>query len=179
MDRSVEQSAFPPAGVYVCTHTHVHTHAHTPKPEHFYTCWSGLPRWKKNPPANAGDKDTGSVPGWGRSPGGGHGNPPQYSCLKNSMDRGARRATVHGVTKSWTVLKQLSKHAAWSVYMHTHVPMYTHTHTHMAYICAQSHTHVHTHLGRRQQGWLSHAARPQLKLGQGGSDTPFPDRPLL
>ena len=44
----------------------------------------------KNPPANAGDiRDTGSIPGWGRSPGGGHGNPLQYSCLKNLMDRGA------------------------------------------------------------------------------------------
>ena len=44
----------------------------------------------------------GSIPGLGRSPGGGHGNPLQYSCLENAMDRGARRATVHGVAKSWT-----------------------------------------------------------------------------
>ena len=44
----------------------------------------------------------GSIPGLGRSPGGGHGNPLQYSCLENSMDKGAWRATVHGVTKSWT-----------------------------------------------------------------------------
>ena len=44
----------------------------------------------KNPPANAGDiRDTGWIPGWGRSPGGGRGNPLQYSCLKNLMDRGA------------------------------------------------------------------------------------------
>ena len=57
----------------------------------------------KNPPANAGDmRDLGSVPEWGRSPGGGDGNPLQYSCLENSMDRGASRATVHGVTKSRT-----------------------------------------------------------------------------
>ena len=48
---------------------------------------------------------TGSLPGWGRSPGGGHGNPPQCSCLENPMDRGARRATVHGVAKSQTRLK--------------------------------------------------------------------------
>ena len=54
----------------------------------------------KNPPANAGDaRDTGLIPGWGRSPGGGHGNPLQYSCLENSMDRGAWRATVHRVAK--------------------------------------------------------------------------------
>ena len=57
----------------------------------------------KNPPANAGDvRDPGSIPGSGRSPGGGHGNPLQYSCLENPMDRGDWRATVHGVTKSQT-----------------------------------------------------------------------------
>ena len=55
----------------------------------------------KNPPANAGDiRDAGLIPGSGRSPGGGHGNPLQYSCLKNPMDRGAWRATVHRVTKN-------------------------------------------------------------------------------
>jgi len=47
----------------------------------------------KNPPANAGD--LGSIPGLGKSPGGGNGNPLQYSCLGNLMDRGAWRATVH------------------------------------------------------------------------------------
>ena len=51
----------------------------------------------KNLPANAGDLD--SIPGSGRSPGEGNGNPLQYSFLRNSMDRGAWRATVHGVTK--------------------------------------------------------------------------------
>ena len=54
----------------------------------------------KNPPANAGD--TGSVPDSERSPGEAHGNPLQYSCLGNPMDRGARRAAVHGVTKGLT-----------------------------------------------------------------------------
>ena len=55
----------------------------------------------KNPPANAGDiRDAGSIPGPGKSPGGGHGNPLQYSCLENPMDRGAWWATVHGVTKN-------------------------------------------------------------------------------
>ena len=50
--------------------------------------------------ANAGDTgDTGSIPGSGRSPGGGHGNPLQYSCLENPMDRGAWGATVHGFPK--------------------------------------------------------------------------------
>ena len=52
---------------------------------------------------NAGD--LGLILGLGRSPGGGHGNPLQSSCLENPMDRGAWWATVHGVTKSWTQLK--------------------------------------------------------------------------
>ena len=46
----------------------------------------------------------GSIPGSGRSSGGGYGNPLQYSCLENPMDRGAWQATVHGVTKNWTQL---------------------------------------------------------------------------
>ena len=55
----------------------------------------------KNPPANAVDvRDVGSIPGLGRSPGGGNGNPPQYYFLKNPMEGGAWRATVHGVAKS-------------------------------------------------------------------------------
>ena len=63
----------------------------------------------KNPPFNVGDlRDMGLVSGLGRSPGGGHGNPLQYSCLENPMDRGAWRATVHSVAKSWTQLKWLS-----------------------------------------------------------------------
>ena len=62
-------------------------------------------------PANAGDlSDMGSIPGSGRSPGKGNGNSPQYSCLGNPMNRGARRAIVHGFTKRWTQLKRLSTH---------------------------------------------------------------------
>ena len=57
----------------------------------------------KNVPVNEGDvRDTGSIPGLGRSPGKGNGNPVQYSCLENSMDRGAWQATVHGAAKSGT-----------------------------------------------------------------------------
>ena len=55
----------------------------------------------KNLPANAGDaRDAGSTPGSGRSPGIGNGNPLQYSCLENSMDRGAWQAIVYGAPKS-------------------------------------------------------------------------------
>ena len=63
----------------------------------------------KNLAANAGDlRDAGLIPVLGRSPGEGQGNPLQYSCLENPMDRGAWWATVHRVTKSQTQLKQLS-----------------------------------------------------------------------
>ena len=57
----------------------------------------------KNPPANSGDaRDSDSIPGSGSSPGGGNGNPLQYSCLGNPMDRGAWWAIVHGAAKSQT-----------------------------------------------------------------------------
>ena len=63
----------------------------------------------KNLPANAGDTgNLGSIPGWGRSLGRGNGNPLQYSCLENPMDRKAWWIAVHVVSKSW---KQLSEHA--------------------------------------------------------------------
>ena len=78
----------------------------------------------KNSPVNAGDvRDVGSIPGLERSPGGGHSNPLQYSCLENTMDRGAWQAMVHRVAKSMAQLKQLSTH--------TH----THTHTQSEKIC--------------------------------------------
>ena len=65
----------------------------------------------KNPPANAGDiRNAGLTLGWGRSPGGEHGNPFQCSCLENPMDREAWQATVHRVSKSWIQLKQLRMH---------------------------------------------------------------------
>ena len=67
----------------------------------------------KNLPANARDvRDMGSIPGSGRSLGAGHGNPLQYSCPENPMDRGASTATVHRVTNSQTQLQQLSTHMA-------------------------------------------------------------------
>ena len=69
----------------------------------------------KNPPANAGDEgDVGSIPGLGRSPGGGHGNPLWYSCLEYPMDRGDWWSTVHRVEQSRTQLKRLSMHPSLS-----------------------------------------------------------------
>ena len=77
----------------------------------------------KNPLANVGHTgDTGSIPGSGRSPGGGHGNPFQCSCLESPMDRGTWQVIVHGVTKSQT------RFSDWAC-THTH----THTHTHTIY----------------------------------------------
>ena len=62
----------------------------------------------KNPPANAGvARDTGSIPGLGRSPGVGNGNPLQYSCLKNPMDRGARGLQSMGSQRVWTQLSTM------------------------------------------------------------------------
>ena len=69
-------------------------------------------------PANARDvRDMGSIPGSGRSPGGGHGNPLQYACLENPMDKEAWQVTVPRVTKSQTGLKQLSTHT----HIHTYI----------------------------------------------------------
>ena len=65
----------------------------------------------KNLPASTGDmRDVGLIPGLGRSPGGGHGNPLQYSCLENSMDRGAGGLWSVG-SQSWIWLKRLSTHS--------------------------------------------------------------------
>ena len=74
----------------------------------------------KNPPANAGDAiDVGSIPGSGRSPEEGSGNPLQYSCLENPMDRGVWQATY----SSWG-------HKELDMTEHTHIHTHTHTHTH-------------------------------------------------
>ena len=67
----------------------------------------------KNLPAKAGDmRDIGSIPGSGRSPGGGNGNPFQYSCLENPMDRGDLWAKVHTVTKGWKRLSMQAQYIA-------------------------------------------------------------------
>ena len=80
----------------------------------------GFPSSSDGKPSACNMGDHGSIPRLGRSPGEGNSNPLQYSCLENSMDRGAWWATVHGVAKSQTQLSD----------SHTHT--HTHTHTHRA-----------------------------------------------
>ena len=103
-----------PHNQYVSTISkHIHSMyvcAHIPKPLftplRISSCSGGSV--VKNPSANAGDiRDVGSIPGSGRSPGGGYGNLFQYSCLENPMNRGAWRAIAHRVAKSQTRLKRL------------------------------------------------------------------------
>ena len=66
----------------------------------------------RNPPANVGDRSVSdSIPGSGRSPGDGNGNPVRYSCLENPMDRGDWRATVHGVAK-WDTAEHTTQQQA-------------------------------------------------------------------
>ena len=80
---------------------------HLGKTKHKLKPWGNGTNWRA---LAEGGLDSGSNPGLGRSPGGGHRNPPQYSSLENPMDRKAWWATAHGVAKSWTQLKQLSTH---------------------------------------------------------------------
>ena len=82
----------------IAEYTHTHTHTHT----YMYRA-SQVSLVVRNPPANVGHvRDGGLIPGSGKSPGGGHGNSLQYSCLENPMDRGAWWDTAHRVEKSWT-----------------------------------------------------------------------------
>ena len=67
-----------------------------------YNDFFGFPGGSEDKASACNAGDPGLIPGLGRSPGEGNGNPLQYSCLENPMDRGARRSTVHGVAKSWT-----------------------------------------------------------------------------
>ena len=71
-----------------------------------YPVFMGFPSGSDNKESACNVGDLGLIPGLGRSSGGGHGNPFQYSCLENPMDRGAWRATVHGVEKSQTCLSK-------------------------------------------------------------------------
>ena len=75
--------------------------------------WGDFPGYSDSKESACNVGDTGSIPGWGRSPGEGNGYPHQYSCLDNSMDRGAWWATVHRITKSWTRLSDLHTRTFW------------------------------------------------------------------
>ena len=109
-------------------HMHLHIYVYLYKLWTWLQCSNGLPRWLRGqePTCNAGDTgDPVSIPGLGRSPRGGNGNPLQYSCLENPMDREAWRATVCEVPKSWTGLKDGAR------------------------VCAHADTHTHTECGNR------------------------------
>ena len=80
-------------------------------------------------------RDLGSIPGWGRSPGEGNGNPLQYSCLEDPVDRGAWWVSVHGIAKSRTRLSDKT---------HTHTNTHTQTHTHKVKKDEQSNTELAT-----------------------------------
>ena len=95
----------------------------------FYRHIWGLPRGAlvvNCLPASAGEiRDTSSIPGLGRSPRGGQGNSLQYSCLGNSMDRGAWWTMIHRVTKSQTRLKWLCTHTHRHIYYHNSNPVFS------------------------------------------------------
>ena len=124
--------------VYTYIHTYIYTHKYIHICIYIHICTyifraSQVALLVENPPANARDvRDRGLIPGSGRSPGGGNGNPLQYSCLENPMDRGAWWAMVHSVTKSQTRLKQLCRA------QHTHMCVYVHL-THFAVLLKLTH----------------------------------------
>ena len=111
--------------------------------------------------------EPGSIPGTGRSPGEGNANPLQYSCLENSIDRGAWWATVHGVAKSWT---QLSDFCFTSVYMpisNSHALWFLNSKSPQVL----RHTHAHTSslptnpLGSPSRNWSHHWCHPLTAQG--------------
>ena len=96
-------------GTYTCCHWRVYWYT-LENDLALFREGDGLPWWLSGKDSTCNAGEVGSIPGWGRSPEGGHGNPLQYSCLENPMDRGARRATVHRDSKSQTRLKRQSIH---------------------------------------------------------------------
>ena len=91
------------------THTHMRAHTHKSILYVYYNGTSQVALVVKNPDVSEGDmRDVGWISGWGRSPGRGHGNPHQYSCLENPMDSGAWQATLHRITQSWTQQSNLA-----------------------------------------------------------------------
>ena len=101
----------PRLNVYIYIYTHTHTYIHTwssALQEILYLLSHYSVAQMMNLPANAGNEA--SITGSGRSPGGGNGNPLQYSCLGNPLDRGTWWATVHGVPKELDMTEQLNSH---------------------------------------------------------------------
>ena len=102
-------------------------------------------------PADSGDvRDAGWIPEWRRSPRGGHGDPLQYSCLENPMDRGAWQATVQRITKKQTHLKRACMRAR--AHTHTHTQTYTHTHGDRVIRCKHFHLGAETKCLPSSQG---------------------------
>ena len=99
--------------IHIYAYTDLHTCTHIRSYLYINTCTGFLVgSVVKNLPAKAGDTgDAGSIPVLGRSPGGGNGNPFQYFCMGNPMDRGAWNATVHGVIKNQTGLNEHARYA--------------------------------------------------------------------
>ena len=87
--------------------------------------WKGFPGGSDGNESACNARDLGSIPGLGRSPGGGQGNPLQYSCLENPLDRGAWRATVHRVTQSWTRSDLAHTHSSWIAFGSVFVSLQT------------------------------------------------------
>ena len=115
----------------------------------------------KKLPANAGGiRDIGLIPGLGKSLGGGHGNPLQYSCLENPMDRGAWWAIVHGVRKSWRRLKQLG--------VLKHTEMITYTGDVYGRMCGSYYSILYKELGHPQI-WVSTAILEPFTHGYRGT----------
>ena len=130
--------------VCTATYTDMHTHVHE--------CGaSQVALVVKNPPAKAGDaRDAGSIPVWGRSPGGAHGSPLQSSSLESPSDRGAWWATVHSTAENRTRLKRPSLHS----------------HTRML-----EHTLITTHVGHCE-GCLAGSRHVDMSAGQTDTRTP-------
>ena len=104
--------SFPPCSPYICSYICTSISALQMRSSIPFFWDSQVVLVVKNLAANAGDiRDSGLIPGSGRSPRGEHGNPLQCSCLENPMDRGSWWAIVHRVAKSWSQLKQFSTHA--------------------------------------------------------------------
>ena len=115
----------------------------------------------------------GSVPGWGRSPRGGNGNPVHYFCLENSMDRGAWRAIVHGVTKNRTWLSDWAR-----THTHTHTHMYRHKwiYIYALYVYIYIYVYIYMHVRVQLLQWCLLFATPRTIACQASLSMGFPQQ---